>query len=283
MPHASPHRAVDYLIIGHIARDGMGPAARLGGTAAYAGLTAAALGQRVGLVTSTAPSIDLKQLSGLDLADSPAPHPTSFENQYSGGRRLQKLLSLATPLGLEDVPAAWRHPPLVHLAPIAGEVDPSLAGRFPNSFVGITAQGWLRGWDQAGLVHASSWEAIADALPSADAVVVSVEDLAGDRSAGEAMAAHCRLLVVTDGPRGAMVFQGNDVRHIPAPASEEVDPTGAGDVFAAAFFVRLTQTGDPWKAARFANRLATASITLEGVGGLGAMVANLAGEKQALE
>jgi sugar/nucleoside kinase (ribokinase family) len=62
-----------------------------------------------------------------------------------------------------------------------------------------------------------------------------------------------------------------------------VDPTGAGDVFAAAFFVRLTQTGDPWKAARFANRLATASITLEGVGGLGAMVANLAGEKQALE
>lgn len=283
MPHPFPPRAVDYLIIGHIARDGMGPAARLGGTAAYAGLTAAALGQRVGLVTSIAPGTDLEQLSGLDLADSPAQQPTSFENQYSGGKRRQKLLALAAPLDLEDIPGAWRHPPLVHLAPIAKEVDPSLAQRFPNSFLGITAQGWLREWDHDGFVHATSWEGIKDVLPSADAVVVSVEDLAGDRSAGEAMAAHCRLLVITDGPRGATVFRGNDVRQIPAPTANEVDPTGAGDVFSAAFFVYLTQTGDPWMAALRANRLATASIELEGVAGIRAMVADLEGEKQALE
>jgi sugar/nucleoside kinase (ribokinase family) len=51
----------------------------------------------------------------------------------------------------------------------------------------------------------------------------------------------------------------------------EVDPTGAGDVFAAAFFVRLLNTRDPWEAARFANRMAAISVTRPGVAGVPSM------------
>lgn len=283
MPHPSLPRAIDYLIIGHLARDGVGAAARLGGTAAYAAVTAKALGRRVGIVTSTAPDIDLEPLSDIEIACTPAPLSTSFENTYQRGRRRQRLLSLANPLSLEDIPAAWQRSPLVHLAPIAGEVDPALSRLFPDSFVGITAQGWLREWGHDGVVQPASFEDIEGVLPSADAVVVSLEDLGGDRKAAEAMAAHCRLLVVTEGARGAIVFQASDARRIPAPVTREVDPTGSGDVFAAAFFIQLTLTGDPWASARFANQVASASVALEGVRAIREMVAGLEGERLGIE
>ncbi|MBI5292318.1 MAG: hypothetical protein HY872_10630, partial [Chloroflexi bacterium] len=41
-----------------------------------------------------------------------------------------------------------------------------------------------------------------------------------------------------------------------------------GDIFAAAFFVRLWQTADPWDAARFAVALASDSVTRVGIEGV---------------
>ena len=48
----------------------------------------------------------------------------------------------------------------------------------------------------------------------------------------------------------------------------EVDATGAGDIFAAAFFYRLYATRDPWAAARFATHLASFSVTRPGLDGI---------------
>ncbi len=51
------------------------------------------------------------------------------------------------------------------------------------------------------------------------------------------------------------------MRKFPAPSVEEVNPTGAGDIFAAAFLVRLQQTkGNPWEAAEFATSIASATV-----------------------
>jgi sugar/nucleoside kinase (ribokinase family) len=50
-----------------------------------------------------------------------------------------------------------------------------------------------------------------------------------------------------------------------------VDLTGAGDVFASAFLVRLDETAqssgveDPWEAARFANAVASFSVEGQGI------------------
>ena len=49
---------------------------------------------------------------------------------------------------------------------------------------------------------------------------------------------------------------------------KEIDPTGAGDIFATSFFIRLRQTQDPWESARFATIIASRSVTrptLDGV------------------
>ncbi len=47
-----------------------------------------------------------------------------------------------------------------------------------------------------------------------------------------------------------------------------MDATGAGDIFAAAFFERLYQTKDAWEAARFATNLAAYSVTRNGLHGI---------------
>jgi sugar/nucleoside kinase (ribokinase family) len=105
-------------------------------------------------------------------------------------------------------------------------------------------------------------------LAQADAVVVSLEDLAGDEAQVESLATACRLLVTTEGALGARVYWNSDVRRFAAPAVDQIDPTGAGDIFAASFFIRLHQTRDPWEAARYANLLAASSVARQGIAGV---------------
>jgi sugar/nucleoside kinase (ribokinase family) len=257
--------AVDYLIIGHASKDLTPHGPTLGGTVAYAGLTAHALGLRVGVVTSAAEDVDFSPLRDLHVHRVPAAVSTSFENVYTSEGRVQTINGQATALGRWAVPLPWLSAPIVHLAPIACEIDPELANAFPNSFLGMTPQGWMRRWDQAGRVRLTTWEVTRDLLPVASAVVLSIEDLQGDLRAAQAMAEHCRVLVVTEGPRGARVHAQGEWRSVPAPAAQEVDPTGAGDVFAAVFFAQLHRGGDAWQAAAHANHVAAGSVTRKGL------------------
>jgi 1D-myo-inositol 3-kinase len=72
-------------------------------------------------------------------------------------------------------------------------------------------------------------------------------------------------MVVTQSKRGATVYvRGQHPHHFPAFAATEIDPTGAGDVFCAAFLVHLAETGDPYSSCRFAN--CVASFSVEGIG-----------------
>jgi len=257
--------AVDYLIIGHASKDLTPQGPTLGGTVAYAGLTAHALGMRVGVVTSTAEDVDFSPLQDLQVHRIPAPVSTSFENLYTAEGRVQTLNGQAAALGRSAVPLPWLSAPLVHLAPIACEIDPELANAFPGSFLGMTPQGWMRRWDQARRVRLTSWEVTRELLPAASAVVLSIEDLQGDLQAAQAMAEYCRVLAVTEGPRGARVHADGEWRSVPAPEAQEVDPTGAGDVFAAVFFAQLHRSGDAWRAAAHANQVAAGSVTRRGL------------------
>ena len=77
-----------------------------------------------------------------------------------------------------------------------------------------------------------------------------------------------RVLAVTEGANGARLYWNGDLRRFNPPKMVEADPTGAGDIFAAAFFIRLNTTRDPWEAARFANALASNSVTRRGLQGV---------------
>jgi sugar/nucleoside kinase (ribokinase family) len=53
-----------------------------------------------------------------------------------------------------------------------------------------------------------------------------------------------------------------------ASLTDEVDSTGAGDIYASAFFTRLYTTRDPWEAARFATLMSAISVTRQGLEGI---------------
>jgi sugar/nucleoside kinase (ribokinase family) len=99
-------------------------------------------------------------------------------------------------------------------------------------------------------------------------VVISREDVNGDDELIEHMAHQTRILAVTEGVAGCVLYWNGDRRRFNAPKIHEVDATGAGDVFAAAFFVRLLNTRDPWEAARFATLIASHSVTRIGLEGI---------------
>jgi len=257
---------IDYLVIGHISCDITPSGWLVGGTAAYSGRTAQALGCRTAVLTSTAVDFDgVEQLPGLMIRQVAAEATTTFENVYTPAGRQQTIHALAERLTAEHVPAEWQRAKVVQLAPIANEVAPEMIHLFSNSIVGLTPQGWLRRWDENGRVYAREWPAASAILPLAAAVILSQEDLLDDAML-EQYRQWARLLVLTEGARGCTIFYGDDVRQIPAFPVAEVEPTGAGDIFAAAFLFRLHQTaGNPWEAARFANYAAAQSVTQVGL------------------
>ena len=256
---------VDYLVIGHLSMDLSSDGARLGGTAAYAGLTARALGLSVGIVTALKPGTDLARLHDIPIVTVPSQENTTFENIVEPGARRQVLHARAARIGAQHVPEVWRTSSIVHLGPIANELDPGLPGAISPSLLGVTPQGWMRTWDASGQVRPGLWDESDDLLAQAGAVVLSMEDVAFDLELVEAMAQKTRVLCVTDGPGGAVVYWHGDRRRFRAPVMQEVDATGAGDIFAAAFFTRLQSTRDPWEAARMATLLASRSVARPGL------------------
>jgi sugar/nucleoside kinase (ribokinase family) len=263
-----PLNSIDYLVVGNLTCDLTPSGPRLGGTAAYSGLTGKALGLRVGIVSAWGGEVPLDVLEGIQVWSINTEHSATFENKYHPGGRIQILHHAAPDLRIENIPMEWRSTPLVHIGPIAGEGKTLAAGHFPNSMLGFTPQGWLRTWNGDGHVRPCVWPEALQVLPGAAAAVISVEDVNGDEEQIEAMAAACPILAVTEGPSGARLYWNGDLRRFQAPIIQEVDATGAGDIFATAFLWRLFSTRDPWAAARFATHLASFSVMRSGLDGI---------------
>jgi sugar/nucleoside kinase (ribokinase family) len=257
---------IDYLVIGHITADLTPTGTLVGGTVAYSGRTAQVLGCETAVLSSAAADYDWQQaLPGIEVQAIPAEHTSTFENIYTANGRRQIIHSVAAPITKADVPAAWQRASIVHLGPLTNEVEPDMIELFSNSLVGLTPQGWLRRWNDDGVVYARAWEAAERILPQVAAVILSYEDLLDDAMLDQ-YRQWSRLLIMTQGIKGCTVFLGDEVRQIPAPPVAQVEPTGAGDIFAAAFLYRLFQTdGNPWEAARFANKIAAHSVTQVGL------------------
>ncbi len=259
---------VDYLVIGHVTQDitPQGPA--LGGTAAYAALTARALGLRVGVVTACRMDLSLDAFQGIQVAALPSEENTTFENIQTPEGRIQSVYSVAPSLDYSLIPETWLNAPIVHLGPVMQEIEPTLVRAFPSALIGVTPQGWLRSRGRDKRVRPGEWPESGFVLERAGAAVLSIEDVNGDEERIEEMLASIRILVVTEGAAGARLYWNGDLRHFSPPPQVEVDPMGAGDIFAAAFFYRLYTTRDPWEAARFATNLAAVSVTRPGIQGV---------------
>jgi len=259
---------VDYLVIGHVAHDLTPEGPRLGGTVAYSALTARALGLRVGIVTAFGKETALDELNGVSIISLDSPQSTTFENIYTENGRVQYLRAQAMQMDFINIPAVWRRASIIHIGPIANEIDSVLPKDFSPALLGVTPQGWMRQWADDGRVSGCEWKNAEPVLQKAGAVVLSREDVNGDDELIEHMAHQTRILAVTESVAGCVLYWNGDRRRFRAPEVHEVDATGAGDVFAAAFFIRLLKTRDPWEAARFATLIASRSVTRVGLAGI---------------
>lgn len=253
----------DYLLIGHMTAD-LTPTGRLpGGTVSYATRTAASFGLRVALLTSAIENDPL--LASLtpygEIVSLPAAETTTYENIYLPTGRVQYVRGVAAPIGAAEVPPHFLGAPLVHLAPIAGEIDPQIAHTFKNSTVLLTLQGWLRRWDADGRVSFRRWFD-PDVLKSINIVVFSEEDIVESPQLETEFAGAVEHLFVTRAEKGGTYYHRGTPFHYTTPQVELVNPTGAGDVFAAALLASLPALNNDLHAAiHVAARLGAVAVT----------------------
>ena len=261
----------EFIIVGHITQDllpdgGLG----LGGTVSYAATTAQRMGYRVGVVTSTGPDLDVGQvLPFAQIACRRSTETTVFENIYLNGVRKQILHQRAATLHCNLIPRQWRKAPIAHLGPLDQEIDEGVFHCFDDQvLIGVTPQGFLRRWDDQGQISFIDWEPPESILRRINVLVLSEQDVPDPDSLVRDWERFIDVIVVTRAERGATVFHEGESCDYPARPAEQVDPTGAGDVFAAAFMIRLIETDDPCQAAQFANTVASFSIEGPGVSGI---------------
>jgi 1D-myo-inositol 3-kinase len=254
------------LAVGHVTWDRRPEGEVPGGSVTYATLTARRLGWEAGALTVAGPEFDpLRELPGVTVFLQPARSTTRFVNIYDGdGTRHQVCASRADRVELTPLPEEWRAADVVMLAPVAGEIEGGLGRAFAGDVVGALAQGWLREFAPDGRVSARDWPAPQHDLPGVHALFVSQHDLPAEGRRAPDYLAWVPMVVVTRGWRGSLLHLRESVHDVPTLPRPEVDPTGAGDVFAAAFLVRYHETGDPVEAAAFAG--CAASCAVEGVG-----------------
>ena len=261
--------SVDYVIVGHICADIVPDGFTLGGTCSYCARTAQAFGLRVGVLTSAVenePLLDeLAQYA--EIVNIPAEHNTVYANIYEPEGRTQYLRSVAAPITAEDVPESWRSAPLVHIAPMADEVATDVISTFGNVRRSLlTPQGWMRDTDNDHRVLFKSWydETV---LKHTDLLVLSDEDIVGDPGLAQRYAAAVPYCVKTSGYHGGAYYINGETFNYDAVKTQEVDPTGAGDVFAASLFGAWNALDDFDAAVRVAAKLAALSITRHGLTG----------------
>ncbi len=255
------------VVCGHVTLDRVAGALVPGGSAWYAAHTLRALGAEVRVLTAAGPDYPAEALAGVTALIAPAARTTLFVNVHApAGRRTQRVEASAVPLDATALPEAWRGADVLYLAPVLGELAPrAFAAAAGARQVGLGVQGLVRAVAPDGAVLQPRWSFAPAELSGVTAAFVGEDDLRGQGDLVARLAAVVPSVVFTRGAAGCEVIAGGQRVRVGVFPAREVDPTGAGDVFAAGFLFALARGQAPVEAARLGA--AAASIVVEGVGG----------------
>jgi sugar/nucleoside kinase (ribokinase family) len=253
------------VTIGHVTVDVLAAdgARRPGGTAFYSGLQAARLGLRTLVITKGVPR-ELDELlrpyrHEFELRVLEAEQTTTLHTAQIDGVRVQRVLAWAGPI---DEPVEV-DTSILQLAPVARETPSGWVG--DADFVGITPQGLTRAWDAHGEISLRPPEP--EHVPErCDALVISAAERASCERLLAAATASGATVAVTDGAHPTtLIMPDGTIEQAPVAGSGRPrDDIGAGDVFAAAFFIALRDGRTPAAAAAYAST--AAAIRIEGDG-----------------
>jgi len=254
------------LAVGHVTRDRRPGGDVLGGSVTYGALAAQKLGWDVAILTAAGPDFDPeRELPGVSAFLRRSPATTRFVNEYDeDGTRRQVVTARADDVDLEALPDAWRDPDALLLGSVANELYGVHAAALEAGCVGAIAQGYVRSIDRDGVVSVRDWAAPARDLLGVHVLFLSEHDLPSADARARDLLGCVPIVALTRGWKGLTLLSRDAVHEVPTLPRPEVDPTGAGDVFAAAFLVRYQETGDPLEAAAFGA--CAASCAVEGIG-----------------
>ncbi len=257
----------DYTAVGHVTVDVLADGSRRpGGTAFYSALQAARLGCRTLILTQGLPG-EIEELLApyrpeIELQIQPAAATTTLLTRGAGAARTQRMLAWAGPMADEvAVDSA-----ILHLAPVARESPQSWHGTC--DFVGLTPQGLARDWsDPDGEVKVTPTDPASLSIARhCQAVVVSEHERSSCRALlREAVAAGAVAAITAGAAPATILLADGPTLELDVPTvADVVDDLGAGDVFAAAFFIALAEGARAERAASFAN--AAAAVRMQGAG-----------------
>jgi len=264
------------LIVGGLTVDRFADGSRApGGSVLHAGLAAAAEGADLTILTVAGDEPEARAgLARLDaygtLLRQSSPATTTYRHEESDGHRVLVYEDAAPPIDVDDL-AGLPPADVVLVAPIAHELAPGSIERLRRAsgakLAVLLIQGWLR---ELRIGEPASPRRL-DELPpelwaefgAADAVVVSVEDFAGEASDPFAQAAAIRahlgprpILVLTLATDGYLLDDPTAERvvaSVPRHVVEGVPAVGAGDTFGAALAIHLARGTSPAVAATAAT------------------------------
>jgi sugar/nucleoside kinase (ribokinase family) len=253
---------VRLAVVGNLSLDLVdGAPPRVGGPPYYAARALAALGASA-LVRAKSAEGDqsrvlppLKAL-GLPVEWRPGATTATYAFFYDGDRRTMEVRQLGSRWSADDVAgldAEWVH------------VGALFRGEFPaQTLAALSKAGARLSFDGQGLVRpAASGPLVLEADPDLSLLGhVSVLKLSEEEALALAGGVDERSLsglgvpevVVTLGSRGSVLVAGHRFVHIPADPLD-VDPTGAGDAFAAAYVHERSRGIEPQQATERATRL----------------------------
>lgn len=239
-----------------------------GGSVLYGARVAKKLGLDAAIWTSAANDFSFPE--GITVQSIPSPETTTFTLEYDEVTRARSLACrpIADSITKPFLPKAFRDSRRVLIAPVVNEVGPECVTWFSTRFVGLTPQGWFRDRDSKGDVTFGARKY--NTLPrKVSLVVVSREDISGDPSAWDWLKSIAGVAVVTDGRKGYTLSEGKKEEFYPPPyVAKEIDPTGAGDTFATAMLIALSEGADALEAARFGSAAASFVVEKRGFEGL---------------
>ncbi len=272
----------DVCVIGHVVWDrnfygNLERKPQPGGVAYYVAMTYRRLGLRTAVVTKVAAKDDralLRELrsNGVEVFNLPTESTTSCENHYSADNfdvRIQRIGSRAEVIRLMEIPRLQAN--TVHFGPLTPddiELGVMVRDLSPRSTIALDAQGLVREIVD-GAVVAKERADHGPWLRSVDVLKVDAQELliyAGSASPPIAvrglLARGVNELVVTKGGLGSTVFRDGDSFHIDAISPRhQVDVTGCGDTYLAAYMAKRMTSEDIEECGEFAS--AAASINLE--------------------
>lgn len=258
------------LCVGQVTHDRYGADIVAGGCAFFGARCAAGLGAQVRLFTSYGDDFSCsRDLAGLEVHALQGGYTTVFTNLYPPGeRRIQKVETVSAPLRAADLPASWRKADVLLLAPVFGEIEPA-DGWFSlmdAAFRAVCLQGFMKTADAAGRVTAGVSLRERPFFDRADAFFLSEEDIAcfGGPDLLPFLMQRADLVFVTRAQDGCDIYTPGGRLHAGVYPTKAVDPTGAGDTFAAACTLGLFAGLDPGNAARLGAAAASVVVEFQG-------------------